>query len=226
MTAEASTPRELGAHELFVGVDCSYAGTTGIASAVLQSHAPRRHVGRTLVERLTGTEFYIGVQVETTELGAEMEVARRLLGAGAMRRVTLVLEAQYMAKNAATTAKLIVARTRWAFAFELVAREIGIPIDFEDVPPSTWQAAWLGIASASGRTVLKTASEIAARHALGFMRHPEADTITGDAADALNLLLWRLSRGLNGLARKFGGAKPKPPKPAKPPAQRRSRAKT
>lgn len=79
------------------------------------------------------------------------------------------------------------------------------PMEIVGVPATTWQAGWLGLGSAAGRPTLKKASDLAAQHFFGQAGVPDSvgRSISGDAADAVNINLWWLDHHLSGLPRLF-----------------------
>lgn len=147
--------------------------------------------------RATGLNYSIEIKHVAARRGNEIGLAREAADKPWSGPLILLLEDQYIGSNPHSAAKVIEARTRWAFAFEIECTQLDVVL----IPGSVWQAGWMGLGSGSGRDALKLASDLSsgtAARKLGLASAP-----TGDSADAFNMLLWWLSHHLIGMPRRF-----------------------
>lgn len=199
------TLRDLPADLTVVALDC--AATTGLSMATVTAGAAVANRRLDLRARLNGAPFMLRMQYTTGQRGEEMDTAGSYVAQGSGPMVVLY-EMAHVRLNPSTTAKLVEARARWCFAFELKAAVRPFPraLEFLGVPASVWQAGWLGLGSGAGRPALKAASDLAAQHFFTTARGSSAglgSDIEGDAADAVNINLWWLDHHLSGLPRLF-----------------------
>jgi hypothetical protein len=197
--------RDLPAETTVITLDA--AATTGVSMATVIVDASMRRIdlrARCDVAPHDLRRPYALRMIYTTgERGDEMDVAAHYL-AHNTSPVVLLYEQAYLGVNPATMGKVIEARARWVMAFEhKIAKSR--PIEVIGVPASTWQLGWLGLSSAAGRPALKAASDLAAQHFFEQAGVPDSigRSISGDAADAVNINLWWLDHHLSGLPRKF-----------------------
>ena len=160
--------------------------------------------------RKTGALYALDIKHFIAPRGHELRAARFAGNKPYSGDLSLIMEAQYIGVNPSSSTRVIEARTRWSYAFEVDA-----PPDLAGVtrapeillvPPATWQAGWLGLASQAGRDALKIASNLSAEHAAAMLGL-DGFVIVDDEADALNMLLWWLDKHhLVGLPRKWARA--------------------
>jgi hypothetical protein len=205
-------PIDFGKHRRAVSVDP--ATTAGVIVADIwrsDSAGAKDEVGnpRKLYKaKRGGAEYALDIKHFIAPRGHELRAARFASDAPYSGPMSILMEAQYIGVNPSSSTRVIEARTRWSYAFE-----VGVPCDLAGrtrapeillIPPSTWQSGWLGLASQAGRDALKIASNLSAETAVARLG---GATITGkcvdDEADALNMFLWWLSHHLVGLPRRF-----------------------
>lgn len=191
--------RDLPAETTVITLDA--AATTGVSMATVMRDRTMPRLD--LRSRACRWPYALRMVFTTGERGDEMDTAASYL-AHNTSPVVLLYEQAYLGVNPATMGKVIEARARWVMAFEhKIAKSR--PMEIVGVPASTWQLGWLGLSSAAGRPALKAASDIAAQHFFEQAGVPGSigRSISGDAADAVNINLWWLDHHLSGLPRKF-----------------------
>lgn len=212
MSFTVGAPIDFGIHRRAVSVDP--ATTAGVIVADIwrsDGEGARDEVGnpRKLYKaRRGGGQYALDIKHFIAPRGHELRAARYAGNKPYSGDMSILMEAQYIGVNPSSSTRVIEARTRWSYAFEIEA-----PHDLAGctrapeillIPPATWQAGWLGLASQAGRDALKIASNLSAETAVERLG---GATITGkcvdDEADALNMFLWWLSHHLVGLPRRF-----------------------
>lgn len=191
--------QDFGVHQRVVTIDP--AEHVGVLRADLwredEAAGPPLYTAR-VGPQVEGLRPRYGLDVKhwATRRGSEMAIARDAANKPYGGPLIVLIEGQYIGQDPQSAIRVVEARTRWSFAFEIADPTVQVVV----IPGVTWIAGWLGLGSTHGREAIKIASELSAATAARALGIPAPK---GDSADALNMFLWWLSHHLAGLPRRF-----------------------